>query len=647
MGGIRNIEEHEQHSAEQHRNNSEEHNNNNHDDDDVDDDIINFGDEHLDDDMEGFKEVRKNVVKDRRKRNEFEVFVGGLDRDVDERDLRDVFSEVGDITEVRLMKNPLTKKNKGFAFVRYATIEQCKRAVSELKHPVINGKQCGVAPSQDSDTLFIGNICRTWTDEILKEELIRYGIENFEDLTLVEDTKNEGMNRGFAFLDFSSRSAAVEACKRLQKRDVVFGTDRTARVSFADTFIEPDDEIMSQVRTVFIDGLPSSWEVDRIKDHLKRFGRIEKVELARHMPAAKRDDFGFVTFYTHEDAVGCIDGINDSEIVSGTKKMKVRARLSRPRQRGKSAKQARGGYPVRRVGGRDDDDSYRPRIENYKYAHHDERGSNPSRRIYDRDPLQYRDRRPAGDYGRREYFPPDSSYKPRVSSAYNIKREREGGESFGRAQNYSRSNNEKLNTYRETTYISDEYLEDSPRRGGGARIAARRVSPIYEDDRYEYIEHSSSYPDKRDRDYSISRIKRPYSSMDEGHPRYGEPSIKQTRPRVAYVGSSGMAYTDNSYADDSSRPVHSSRSGYDGGKRSGGGSHGLYTRNLSSMGYRREEMSREDAEEMYSRYGRDHEHRGYITSRSEMATNDSYPPAYTNRRMNDDRLGGRDLGAYY
>lgn len=86
----------------------------------------------------------------------------------------------------------------------------------------------------------------------LKEKLVRYGVENFEEVTLVEDTKNEGMNRGFAFLDFSSRAAAVDACKRLQKRDVVFGTDRTARVSFADTFIEPDDEIMSQVCSCFM-----------------------------------------------------------------------------------------------------------------------------------------------------------------------------------------------------------------------------------------------------------------------------------------------------------------------------------------------------------------------------------------------------------
>lgn len=81
----------------------------------------------------------------------------------------------------------------------------------------------------------------------LKERLKHYGVENVEDLTLVEDSNNEGMNRGFAFLEFSSRSDAMDAFKRLQKRDVVFGVDRTAKVSFADSFIDPGDEIMAQV----------------------------------------------------------------------------------------------------------------------------------------------------------------------------------------------------------------------------------------------------------------------------------------------------------------------------------------------------------------------------------------------------------------
>ena len=81
----------------------------------------------------------------------------------------------------------------------------------------------------------------------LREKLKSFGIDNIEDLTLVEDPKSEGMNRGFAFMEFSARSDAMNAYKRLQKRDVVLGTDKTAKVSFAETFIEPDEEVMAQV----------------------------------------------------------------------------------------------------------------------------------------------------------------------------------------------------------------------------------------------------------------------------------------------------------------------------------------------------------------------------------------------------------------
>lgn len=83
------------------------------------------------------EEEHHDAFKERRKRKEFEVFVGGLDKDATEDDLRKVFSAVGEVTEVRLMMNPQTKKNKGFAFLRFATVEQAKRAVTELKNPMV------------------------------------------------------------------------------------------------------------------------------------------------------------------------------------------------------------------------------------------------------------------------------------------------------------------------------------------------------------------------------------------------------------------------------------------------------------------------------------------------------------------------------
>ncbi|KAL2515372.1 nucleolin-like [Forsythia ovata] len=82
------------------------------------------------------KEEHHEDVKEKLKRKEFEIFVGGLDKDATEDDLRKVFSEVGNVTDVRLMMNPQTKKNKGFAFLRFATVEQAKRAFTELKNPL-------------------------------------------------------------------------------------------------------------------------------------------------------------------------------------------------------------------------------------------------------------------------------------------------------------------------------------------------------------------------------------------------------------------------------------------------------------------------------------------------------------------------------
>ena len=59
--------------------------------------------------------------------------MGGLDKDATEDDVRKAFEGVGEVIEIRLMRHPLTGKNKGYAFVRFATVEQAKRAATEFQ----------------------------------------------------------------------------------------------------------------------------------------------------------------------------------------------------------------------------------------------------------------------------------------------------------------------------------------------------------------------------------------------------------------------------------------------------------------------------------------------------------------------------------
>lgn len=156
----------------------------------------------------------------------------------------------------------------------------------------------------------------------IKQKLKDYGVEGVENITLVPDVQREGFSRGFAFLEFFCHADAMLAYKRLQKPDVIFGhAERTAKVAFAEPVREPDPEIMAQVKSVFINGLPLHWEEDHVRELLKSYGEIVKIVLARNMSAAKRKDYGFVDFSTHEAALACVDGVNKSELGDGSSKV--------------------------------------------------------------------------------------------------------------------------------------------------------------------------------------------------------------------------------------------------------------------------------------------------------------------------------------
>ena len=114
----------------------------------------------------------------------------------------------------------------------------------------------------------------------------------------------------------------MHAYKRLQKPDVIFGhSDRTAKVAFAEPLPEPDPAVMALVNSVFVDGLPPHWDEDRVRKEFKCYGDLDRITLARNMSNAKRKDFGFVDFTTHEAAVACIDDINTRGLGDGKSKV--------------------------------------------------------------------------------------------------------------------------------------------------------------------------------------------------------------------------------------------------------------------------------------------------------------------------------------
>jgi RNA recognition motif-containing protein len=61
-----------------------------------------------------------------------EVFVGGLSRDATEEDVK--ASAAGEITQVRMIMDRMTSKNKGYCFVAYRDAAMASKAIAELSN---------------------------------------------------------------------------------------------------------------------------------------------------------------------------------------------------------------------------------------------------------------------------------------------------------------------------------------------------------------------------------------------------------------------------------------------------------------------------------------------------------------------------------
>ncbi|KAJ6815717.1 heterogeneous nuclear ribonucleoprotein Q-like [Iris pallida] len=276
-------------------------------------------------------------LPERSKRKNTEVFVGGLDRDAKEDDLRKVFGKAGEIVDVRMIMDGQSGKNKGYAFVRYADASMAKKAVSEFEKVEVCGKLCGASALKDNDTIFLGNIDKKWKKEDIIKMLQEVGIEKIETVTVMADSNNSDMNRGYAFLELESNKDAQIAYKKLQKKDA-FGKGRNIKVAWAEPLIVPDEEEVKKVKSVYVEGIPS-WDEEKVRETFTKFGEIERVVLARNMKSAKRKDFAFVNYTTREAALLCLESF-DKESNDDDSKVTVKVSMAKPVQK---AKQNKGG----------------------------------------------------------------------------------------------------------------------------------------------------------------------------------------------------------------------------------------------------------------------------------------------------------------
>ncbi|XP_037951722.1 heterogeneous nuclear ribonucleoprotein R isoform X2 [Teleopsis dalmanni] len=237
--------------------------------------------------------------------NGCEVFCGKIPKDMFEDELIPIFENCGTIWDLRLMMDPMTGTNRGYAFVTFTSREAAHNAVRQLNDfEIRKGKKIGVTISYNNHRLFVGNIPKNRDRDELIEEFSKHAPGLIE-VIIYSSPDDKKKNRGFCFLEYESHKAASLAKRRLGTgRIKVWGCDII--VDWADPQEEPDEQTMSKVKVLYVRNLTQDVSEDKLKEQFEQYGKVERVK--------KIKDYAFVHFEDRDSAVIAMRGLNGKEI---------------------------------------------------------------------------------------------------------------------------------------------------------------------------------------------------------------------------------------------------------------------------------------------------------------------------------------------
>ncbi|KAH9287063.1 Heterogeneous nuclear ribonucleoprotein A2 -like protein 2 [Echinococcus granulosus] len=142
------------------------------------------------------------------------LFVGGLHHSTTEGQLREFYSQWGEITDVVVMKDQRTGKSRGFGFVTFAESSSVDAAQAARPH-TIDGKTIDskrAMPREETSPevhaavkkIFVGALKKDVTNEDLSQYFSQFGTVVDASVVMSKD-RNE--SRGFAFVTFDDTDA--------------------------------------------------------------------------------------------------------------------------------------------------------------------------------------------------------------------------------------------------------------------------------------------------------------------------------------------------------------------------------------------------------------------------------------------------------
>jgi len=159
------------------------------------------------------------------------LFIGGLDYRTTDESLKAYFEQFGEIVDVVVMKDPKTKRSRGFGFVAFSRAYMVDEAQKQRPHKIdgrsvdtkravprdeISKPEAGVTVKK----LFVGGLKEDVEEDDLRDEFSQFGVVVAVSIPTEKDSQKK---RGFAFVEFEDYDAVDKACV---KKDILVRNKR-------------------------------------------------------------------------------------------------------------------------------------------------------------------------------------------------------------------------------------------------------------------------------------------------------------------------------------------------------------------------------------------------------------------------------------
>ncbi|CAJ0828217.1 11968_t:CDS:10 [Entrophospora sp. SA101] len=153
--------------------------------------------------------------KEENKHDEGKMFIGGLNWETSDENLKSYFSQFGEVTDCVVMRDPNSSRSRGFGFVTFtdpSNVDKVLNKDHQLDGKVIDPKRAIPRDEQEkTEKIFVGGIAPEVTEEEFKQYFLQFG--NIVDATLMVD-RDSGRPRGFGFITFDSSDPVEKAMAR-------------------------------------------------------------------------------------------------------------------------------------------------------------------------------------------------------------------------------------------------------------------------------------------------------------------------------------------------------------------------------------------------------------------------------------------------